>query len=84
MINGPKQVGTLDGVPVIVSPDAMTKEPRFPDKRNTKRRRRRVIGKYGSWFVLRPTCIKTQHGLVMHPLIHDQMRREMRAQSNAV
>ena len=82
MLENMRQFGTLGGVPVFVSAEAMTTEPRFPDKKWTKRRRRRVIGKYGSWFVRRPACFTTAQGMIMHPRIFERLRMELRENSN--
>lgn len=71
-------IGSYAGMPVTVSEHAIETVPRFPDKPNTKRRRRRVIGKFGSWVISRPCAIKIGGTLVMHPVIADRIRREHR------
>lgn len=54
------------------------KVPRFPDKKNTKRRRRRVVGKYGSWLIERPTMMMIGRQVVCQPRHFDELRRMTR------
>lgn len=60
---------------IIASETALMLACRFPDKRNTKRRRRRVIGKYGSWEVMRPCVVQFGDRIYAHPTIYHAMRR---------
>ena len=62
------------GMRVFVSDDATTEGPRFPDKKWTKRRRRRVIGKFGSWTVRKPAAFRAGPTLYVHPAIYAEMR----------
>ena len=55
------------GMKIIESIHATRFEKRFPWKPATKRRMRRVIGKYGSWMVHRPAMYQTPMGFVVHP-----------------
>lgn len=71
-------IGQFQGVPVVVSEHATETVPRFPDKKRTKRRMRRVRGKYGSWMVARPCAYEAMGKLIVHPLIADRLRRQAR------
>lgn len=75
-------LGTFGGVPVYVSPHATETRPRFPDKKRTKRRLRRVIGKYGSWYMRAPACLRFNGALIMHPKLADELKRRAREDSN--
>lgn len=66
--------GTFNGVRVIESVHALRREKRFPWKPATKRRMRRVIGKYGSWHIHVPCAYSTPAGLVVHPVIMTGLR----------
>jgi hypothetical protein len=66
---------TYKGLRVHISSNATNTVPRFPDKKNTKRRRRRVIGKYGSWLVVRPGAYVLMGRLVVHPAVYEEMKR---------
>ena len=77
----PKPIGTFGGVPLIFSEHMTQTHPRFPDKPNTKRRRRRVIGKYGSWNVTRPAMAETPYGLVVHPALREKLEESVRIKS---
>lgn len=74
-------IGQYQGMPVVVSEHATHTGPRFPDKKRTKRRMRRVIGRYGSWEVTRPIAFQLEGNLVVHPRIADRLRREAREAS---
>ncbi len=73
-------MNTFGGMPITVSPYATQLEPRFPDKPDTKRRRRRVIGKYGSWETPKPCMYQVGGRLVIHPkayaLLLDRVARD--------
>jgi hypothetical protein len=69
--------GTYGGLQIFVSSHCTEEVCRFPDKKRTKRRMRRVIGKYGSWKVRRPAAYRAGPALYVHPVIYDQMRREL-------
>ncbi len=58
------------GVQIIQSAAAMQTGPRFPLKKWTKRRRRRVIGKHGSWHVQRPACFMFDGKIIVHPSLY--------------
>lgn len=66
--------GPFGGMQVFVSDHATTDEPRFPMKKWTKRRRRRVIGKYGSWTVRKPAAFRAGPALYVHPAIYAEMK----------
>lgn len=67
--------GTFAGVPIHVSANATKTAPRFPEKKWTKRRRRRVIAKHGSWFVTVPAVFVIGGTYVMHPAKLEELRR---------
>lgn len=75
---------TFGGQRIHVSPEAIEVAPRFPDKRNTKRRRRRVIGKYGSWTVTKPCAYQVGAVLVVHPRIYQALKRRHAADAREV
>ena len=64
-----------NGMQVVVSSAATTRGPRFPDKKWTKRRRRRVIGRFGDWFVEKPAAFRCGPVLYVHPKAYDALRR---------
>lgn len=64
---------TFAGLSIHVSAAATRRAPRFPDKPRTKRRMRRVRGKYGSWDHDKPAVFQLQGTLVMHPVLFDQL-----------
>ena len=76
-------IGTFLGMHVHVSEYATEKKPRFPDKRWSKRRRRRVIGKYGSWFKEFPACFILNGNYVMHPNLAAEMKRRTTERARA-
>ena len=63
------------GTQIFVSENATEIRPRFPDKKWTKRRRRRVIGKYGSWTVRKPAAFQCGPALYMHPTLYAELKR---------
>lgn len=71
-------MGTFMGMQVIQSASALTTRPRFPDKKRTKRRMRRVRGKYGSWMVQVPGAFRFGGKLIVHPKIYKNMLIEAR------
>lgn len=73
---------TLAGTPVFVSEHATKEEVRFPDKRSTKRRRRRVIGKYGSWKKHVPCAFRAGPALYVHPTIYAELKRQSHGNSS--
>lgn len=75
---------TFRGLPVHVTEGALERVARFPDKKNTKRRRRRVIGKYGSWSVLKPVAYRIGGALVVHPEIYARLKKESRDASTSL
>ncbi|MGJ8624627.1 MAG: hypothetical protein ACSHW1_17935 [Yoonia sp.] len=67
---------TFGGSQVFVSPEATEEVARFPDKKWTKRRRRRVIGKYGSWSFHKPCAFRCGPALYVHPKIYAELNRQ--------
>lgn len=65
---------TFGGLPVIETAAAVREVWIFPDKKRSKRRDRRVIGKYGSLTQIRPAAIQWQGRWMIHPKIMDQLR----------
>jgi hypothetical protein len=72
---------TFGGMQVFVSADATEEVARFPDKPWTKRRRRRVIGKYGGWTRHIPCAFRCGPVLYVHPKIYAEMQRKSRLNS---
>lgn len=72
-------LGSFAGMLVSVSAHATEERPIFPDKRNTKRRRRRVVGKYGAWTRRYPAAFRMGAQLVVHPAIYAVMQHQHRA-----
>ena len=67
-------MGAFGGLRVIVSEHAQESFRIFPDKKRTKRRMRRLRGKWGSEYRVRPMAYRTPHGLVCHPSIAAKLR----------
>ena len=63
-------------VTVTVSNEAFEMVPIFPDKPNTKRRRRRTLGKYGRTERLNPLAFNTPFGLVVHPILFEKLKEK--------
>lgn len=61
---------------ILVSPHATEERLLFPDKPNTKRRRRRTLGKYGRLSARFPAAFIIAGRTVMHPRIYDELRRQ--------
>lgn len=74
MLNPFTRPQSFAGVPVTVSAAATEIVPIFPDKRPTKRRRRRVVGKFGSWTRRAPCVFRHEGGLIVHPKIYAELR----------
>lgn len=72
MIDG---FSTYSGLRLVISPRLTKEVPRFPDKRWTKRRRRRVVGKYGSWTYHKPDAMIVGGSLLVHPAIYAELKR---------
>lgn len=68
------------GVRVFVSTDATEETPRFPDKKWSKRRRRRVVGQFGSWTRHKPAAFRVGPALYVHPAIYQLMRAKFTVQ----
>lgn len=47
------------------------------NKPNTKRRRRRMRGKYGRLVYDKPVAFQTPRGLVMHPVLFEELKRRL-------
>ena len=65
------------GVKIIVSDHAYERVPIFPDRPRTKRRMRRIRGKYGRLDRISPMMIQTLHGTVVHPKIYQKLKGEL-------
>jgi hypothetical protein len=63
------------GMQISTSPHATEERPIFPDKKWSKRRRRRVIGKYGSWTRRFPAAFQFGNKIVMHPALYRELQR---------
>lgn len=66
----------LGGMPIYIRDDMTDTVPRFPDKKWTKRRRRRVIGKYGSWTYEKPAAYRVGPAFIVHPKIYAELKRQ--------
>ena len=69
-------LNTLGGTSIYIRDDMTDTVPRFPDKKWTKRRRRRVIGKHGSWTYEKPAAYRVGPALIVHPKIYAEMKRQ--------
>ena len=67
---------SFSGLNVVVSEHAHEMVPIFPDKKRSKRRNRRVRGKYGRLDRMNPVTFKTPHGLVVHPRIYSELKKQ--------
>lgn len=67
-------VGAFGGMRIIVNPYLTKRVPLFPDKPRTKRRMRRVIGKYGRWDKGVPTYLVSGNVIMAHPAVVDRIR----------
>lgn len=67
---------TFGGTQVFQSVHAIEEKPLFPDKKYTKRRRRRVVGKYGSWTRHFPAAFRCGPALYVHPKIYAELQRQ--------
>ena len=68
------------GTPIIVRDDMTEELPRFPDKHWTKRRRRRVVGKFGSWTYHKPAAFRVGPSIICHPKIYAELQRQTKLQ----
>jgi hypothetical protein len=71
-------------MPVFVSEHATEEVPIFPEKKWSKRRRRRVVGKYGSWTRRAPCAFRAGPALYVHPTIYAEMQRQFYANSGSL
>lgn len=65
----------FNGLNIQVSPRATKEIVLFPDKPRTKRRMRRLIGKYGRDRKHVPTSYRIGQTLVFHPVIYADLKR---------
>lgn len=72
------------GVQIIVRDDMTDTVPRFPYKKWTKRRRRRVIGKFGSWTWEKPAAYRVGPAIICHPKIHAELKRHSKGSSQCL
>jgi hypothetical protein len=70
---------SFGGLQVFVSAHAVQTRPIFPDKKPTKRRRRRVIGKFGGWTKDFPAAFQAGPALYVHPKIYAELKRNQHA-----
>lgn len=75
-----KPMQTFGGTQIIVRNDMTEELPRFPGKPWTKRRRRRVVGKYGSWTYHKPAAFRVGPAIICHPKIYAEMQRQAQQQ----
>ena len=71
-----KSLSAFAGTKIITSDQACEMVPIFPDKPRTKRRLRRTRGKFGCTDRLNPLAYQTPFGLVVHPQIAAELRRQ--------
>lgn len=67
-------MNSLIGRKITVSTEAYKMVPIFPDKKRTKRRNRRTIGRFGRLDRMQPMAYETPYGIVAHPLIYSKLR----------
>ena len=66
---------------IIVEPDALvqTEESLFPASRHRSARiRKKLIKRFGGEYRMEPACFKTPHGLIMHPVLYNELQRQTR------
>lgn len=68
------RLGSFGGMRIIENPHLTKRVPLFPDKPRTKRRMRRVIGKYGRWDKEVPTYLVSGNMIIAHPAVVDRIR----------
>lgn len=71
------------GLRISVSDFALkeTDERLFPESRHrSKRIRKKLMKRFGGEFKKVPCIYKTPHGLVAHPTMYDQLKRELARQ----
>ena len=73
------QMGTFSGVKIIQSSGCYEMVPLFPDKKRSKRRDRRVRGKYGRLDRMNPLAYQTPMGMVMHPILYAKLKERTTA-----
>ena len=67
-------IGAFSGVKITQSSACYEMVPLFPDKKRSKRRDRRVRGKYGRLDRMNPLTYKTPFGFVMHPILYAKLK----------
>jgi hypothetical protein len=67
-------LGIFGGMRVIISEHATEEFRIFPDKPRTKRRMRRLRGKWGNETRRRPCAFQTPQGLIVHPAIAAKLK----------
>lgn len=68
-------MNSFNGMPVQISPHATKEVVFFPDKPRTKRRMRRLIGKYGRDRKHVPASYRLGNTLVVHPVIYAKLQQ---------
>ena len=68
---------TFSGVKITQSNACYEMIPIFPDKKRSKRRDRRVRGKYGRLDRMNPLAYNTPHGMVMHPTLYAKLKQRV-------
>jgi hypothetical protein len=71
----PPRPQTLMGMKVIVRDDMTIELPRFPDKKWSKRRYRRMVGKHGSWTYHKPVAYRVGPSIICHPKLYAELIR---------
>ena len=67
-------IQSFSGVKIIQSSECYEMVPIFPDKKRTKRRNRRVLGKYGRLDRMNLLAYDTPFGIVMHPILYMELK----------
>lgn len=73
-IFGGETPSMFSGIKIIQSTEAYEIVPLFPDKKRSKRRDRRVRGKYGRLDRMNPLAYKTPNGMVIHPILYQKLK----------
>lgn len=75
-------MNTFAGMPIVQDPKCATTVPIFPDKPNTKRRRRRTLGKFGRLTRTEYRVYRIGGILVVHPVAYARLKMASTSSAN--
>lgn len=73
----------FQGVKITVSEACYEMVPIFPHKPRTKRRLRRTLARFGRLERMNPLAYRTPFGIVMHPVLYDQLKARVATRGSA-